>query len=70
MSSVAVSILSFGESHTDHSVSHTCHLVGILLSTVVYDSEPDVWWLDYVVALLISVFLIVYGSISVYKHRK
>jgi len=54
MSSVAVSLLSFG----------------ILLSTVVYDLEPDVWWLDYAVALLISVFLIVYGSVAVYKHRK
>jgi len=54
MSSVAVSLLSFG----------------ILLSTVVYDIEPDVWWLDYAVALLISIFLIVYGSVAVFKHRK
>ena len=44
--------------------------IGILLSTVIYDVNSDVWWLDDVVALCIAVCLVSYGGISVFKHRK
>lgn len=40
--------------------------IGVFISTVLVHQDPAIWWVDSVFAIVISVSLLIYGSVTIY----